>query len=95
MEFILNVVSMLQSYQKSMNLKNVNCIMCDNSCIQHTDIKLASATLSVNISIQKSHEMQFYLLNMSLLFLRMFGVVLVHNLLVFTKDHQVAENNVN
>lgn len=40
-----------------MNLKNVNYAMYDSSCIlQHTDLKLASATFSANISIQKSHH---------------------------------------
>ena len=33
--------------------------------------------LSVNISIQKNHQMQFYLLNMSLLFLRIFDICFV------------------
>lgn len=40
-----------------MNLKNVNYAVHDSSCIlQPTDIKLASAALPVNISVQKNHH---------------------------------------
>lgn len=60
-----------------MNLKNVNYAVHDSSCIlQPTDIKLASAALPVNFLFRKTTtKMQLYLLNMSLLFLRMFDIL--------------------
>ena len=42
----------------------------------------SSGTLSVNISIQKNHQMQFYLLNTSLLFLRMFDICFVRRVVI-------------
>lgn len=75
--------------------ENVKYAMCDSSCImQDADIQLASATLSANISVQKNHQMQFYLLNTSLLFLRILIFFLAHNLLVFTKCQLMTEKNV-
>lgn len=60
-----------------MNLKNVNYAMYDSSCIlQNTDLKLASATFSANISIQKTTtKMQLYLLNMLLWSIRIFSIL--------------------
>ena len=43
----------------------------------------AQATLSVNLFIQKNHQMQFYLLNMPLLFLRMFDICFVRGVYNF------------
>lgn len=77
-----------------MNLRNINSAVYDSSWIlQHANIKLASAPLPVNIYILKTNtKIQLYLLDMSLLFLRMI-FFLAHNL--FTKDHLMTEKNVN
>ena len=69
---------------KSINLKNVNyahmTVPVANSPVTASE---SSGTLSVNISIQKNNQMQFYLLNMSLLFLRIFDICFVRRVCNF------------